>query len=124
MNDRGIVMKEYSLVPEKYKKNDPRALPYLYPQSVNMVVYAKKMQEFSFFQALKSAEDVAHSQGLILLPWSCIHWQRAKNFGVDRKIKIGRNSYFLMKINELTKNEKQKLEMYLEEHLGKELKIS
>jgi hypothetical protein len=116
-------MREYSLVPENYKKNDPRALLYHFPNSCNMVVYAKKMQEFSFYQALQSAEDVAHSQGLILLPWSCIHWQRAKSYGVDRKVKIGRNSYFLMRITELTKSEKQKLEMYVEENLGRELKI-
>ncbi|WP_430483506.1 hypothetical protein [Rossellomorea marisflavi] len=117
-------MKQYSLVPENYKEKDPRALPYHFPTTINMVAYAKKMQEFSFYQALQSAEDVAHKQGLILLPWSCIHWQRAKNFGIDRKVKIGRNSYFLMKITELTRSEKQKLENYLVDHLGKELKIS
>jgi hypothetical protein len=117
-------MKQYSLVPEHYRERDPRALIYLYPKSLNLVAYAKKMQEFAFYQALEVAESIAHRKGYILLPYSCIHWQRAKNFGADRKVKIGRNSYFLMKPHELTKSEKRKLEMYIEENLDKEIKIS
>lgn len=108
-------VEEFSLVPKEYKKKDPRSLLFLYPNSVNIVAYAKKMQEFSFFQALEVAEDLAKRQGFILLPWSCIHWQRAKSFGTDRKVKIGRKSFFLMKQNELTKSEEMKLEKYLEE---------
>ncbi|MDA6130779.1 hypothetical protein OSK38_25765, partial [Escherichia coli] len=88
---------------------------YLYPNSVNIVAYAKKMQQFSFYQSLEIAEDLAKRQSFILLPWECIHWQRAKAFGVDRKVKIGRKSFFLMKVNELTKNERLKLENYLNE---------
>jgi hypothetical protein len=117
-------MKQYSLVPERYKERDPRALIYLYPTSLNVVAYAKRMQEFAFYQALEVAEDIAHKQGYILLPWSCIHWKRAKNFGADRKVKIGRNSYFLMKPSELTESEKTKLELYIYENLKKDVKIS
>lgn len=109
-------MEHYSLVPADYKEKDPRRLPWLYPNSLNIVYYAKKMQEFAFYQALEVAEELAKKQGFILLPWSCIHWQRAKNFGVDRKIKIGRNSFFLMKPNELTSSEKLKLQRYLEDN--------
>lgn len=105
---------EMSLVPHDYKKKDPRALLYLYPASLNIVSYAKQMQKFSFYQSLEIAEDLAARQGFILLPWSCIHWQRAKNYGNDRKIKIGRKSFFLMKPNELTKSEKSKLKAMLE----------
>lgn len=107
-------MKHYSLVPKDYKEKDPRPLLYLYPNSINIVAYAKKMQEFSFYQALEVAEDLAKRQGFILLPWDCIHWKRAKNYGSDRKIKIGRKSFFLMKTNELTKSETSKLKAYLE----------
>lgn len=108
-------LKHFSLIPKGYKNKDPRPLLYLYPESINIVAYAKKMQEFSFYQSLQVAEDLAKRQGFILLPWECIHWQRAKLFGLDRKIKIGRKSFFLMKINELTKTERAKLETYLDQ---------
>jgi hypothetical protein len=113
-------IEEYSLIPKGYKNKDPRSLLYLYPNSINIVAYAKRMQQFSFYQSLEVAEDLAKRQGFILLPWDCIHWQRAKNFGVDRKVKIGRKSFFLMKPNELTKSEEMKLERYLEELHEKE----
>lgn len=108
-------LENFTLIPQNYKLKDPRPLIYLYPSSINLVSYAKKMQEFSFYQALKVAEDLAKRQGFILLPWECIHWQRAKQFGIDRKIKIGRKSFFLMKYTELTKTEKEKLENYLQQ---------
>jgi hypothetical protein len=104
---------DFTLIPKDIK--DPRPLLFLYPNSINIVAYAKQMQEFAFYQALEVAEDLAKRQGFILLPWTCIHWQRAKNFGIDRKVKIGRKSFFLMKPNELTKSEEMKLERYLEE---------
>lgn len=108
-------LSEITLVPREYRKKDPRTLLYYYPTSINVVAYAKKMQKFSFYQTLEVAEELAKKQGYILLPYSCMHWQRAKNYGVDRKIKIGRNTYFLMKPHELTKTEKAKLQRYLEE---------
>jgi len=117
-------MREYSLIPDNYRERDPRALVYLYPTSINIVAYAKKMQEFAFYQALEVAESIAHRQGYILLPWVCVHWKRAKNLGNDRKIKVGRNTYFLMKPQELTKSEKEKLEIYILENLKREIKIS
>lgn len=110
-----MTIDDITLIPSGYKNVDPRGLLYLFPHTVNVVAYAKKMQKFSFYQTLEVAEDLAKRQGFILLPWSCIHWQRAKAYGVDRKVKIGRKSFFLMKIDELTKSEKSKLEMYLEE---------
>lgn len=106
-------LEDITLIPKDFKKKDPRSLLYFYPTTINFVAYAKKMQEFSFYQSLKVAEDLAKRQGFFLLPWDCIHWERAKKFGPDRKVKIGRNSFFLMKLNELTKNELQKLKLYL-----------
>lgn len=110
-----INIDEFTLIPKGYKNKDPRTLLYLYPNSINLVAYAKKMQVFSFYQSLEIAETMAKRQGFILLPWDCIHWERAKRFGMDRKIKIGRNSFFLMRLDELTKTEKNKLEKYLSE---------
>ncbi|MGG0718395.1 hypothetical protein ABE096_12495 [Robertmurraya massiliosenegalensis] len=108
-------LEEFTLVPKNYRDKDPRTLPYLYPTTLNIVAYAKKMQEFSFYQALEVAEDLAKRQGYILLPWSCIHWERAKKLGYERKIKIGRKSFFLLRMDEMTKNEKLKLEALLED---------
>lgn len=113
-----MMLEDITLVPKDYKKKDPRSLLYLYPESVNFVAYAKKMQDFSFYQTLEVAEDMAKRQGFFLLPWECIHWERAKRFGPDRKVKIGRNSFFLMKLTELTKKEKEKLETVLLEING------
>lgn len=110
-----MTIDEFTLIPPRYKDKDkdPRGLLYLYPTTVNIVAYAKKMQKFAFYQALEVAEDLAKRQGFILLPYSCIHWERAKKYGADRRVKIGRNSFFLMKITELTKNEKDKLQDHL-----------
>lgn len=111
-----MIIEEFSLVPEKYKNknNDPRGLLYLYP-NLNIVAYAKKMQRFSFYQALEVAEDLAQRQGFILLPFDCIHWERAKKYGSERRVKIGRKSFFMMRISELTKKEKEKLELHLDD---------
>lgn len=105
--------KNISVVPKEYRKKDPRTLPFLYPQSINIVAYAKSVQTFSFYQTLEVAEDLAKRQGYILLPWSCIHWERAKRFGEDRKVKVGRNSFFMMRQDELTAGEKFKLQQYI-----------
>lgn len=110
-----LSLENFSLIPFDYKRKDPRGLLYLYPNSLNIVAYARKMQQFSYYQSLEVAETLAKRQGFILLPWSCIHWKRAKKLGNDRKIKIGRNSFFLIKIDELTDKEESKLLYYLEE---------
>ncbi|QGH32604.1 hypothetical protein GI584_00220 [Gracilibacillus salitolerans] len=110
-----LEVKEISIVPKGYKNKDPRTLPYLYPETLNVVAYARSLQKFTFYQTLEVAEDLAKRQGFILLPFDCIHWNRAKNYGADRKIKIGRRSFFLMKPDELTKGEKRKLETYIDD---------
>lgn len=113
-----MTLEEFTLLPKGYKEKDPRALLYLYPTSLNIVAFAKKLQKFSFYQALEVAEDLAKRQGFILLPFSCIHWERAKRFGEERRVKIGRKSFFMMKLTELTKKETEKLRLHLEEIQG------
>lgn len=107
------MIKDFSLVPADYKEKDPRALAYLYPTTLNIVAYAKQMQKFSFYQSLEIVEDVANNLGYILLPYDCLHWQRRQKFGAERKVKIGRKSFFLLRKSELTKTEKSKLYKHL-----------
>lgn len=117
------MLKDYSLVPLNYKDKDPRGLPLLYPTTLNITSYSKQMQRFSFYQALEVAETMAHRQGFLLLPYSCMNWKRACKFGQDRRLKIGRKSFILMKPEELNKNEKSKLEYFLYDELNKDIKV-
>ena len=110
-----MAINKFSLVPTKYKDKDPRALPYLYPTQLNLVSYAKQMQDFTFYQSLEAAETVANNLDYILLPWCCIHWGRAQKIASDRKVKIGRKSFYMLKTSEMTKTEALKLENYIKE---------
>lgn len=110
-----MIKQDYTLVPSDYKAKDPRPLTYLFPGSINLVAYTKQLQVFNFYQQLEVVEQLAHNLGYILLPFSCMHWERAKKFGYDRKVKIGRKSYFLLRPDEMTKGEKRKLESYINE---------
>lgn len=103
----------YSLVPQHYKDKDPRTLLYHFP-SIPVVKFAKITQRFYFFKQLEIAQDIVNRMGYILLPSACMHWERVKQFA-DRRIRIGRNSFFMMKTEELTEAEKRKLYEYLEE---------
>lgn len=113
-------MYKYSLVPSDFREKDPRNLPYHFP-SIPVVKYAKLMQEFCYFAQLEAAENAAKKAGFILLPFNCMHWQRRKQFTEERKIKIGKYSFFMMKVNELTDSERTKLDDYLEELHEKEI---
>lgn len=71
------------------------------------------MAEFTYFKQLEVAENLANRQDYFLLPFSCMHWQRRGQFTPDRKVKIGRNSFFMMKVNELTDSEEHKFNDFL-----------
>ncbi|HHY72279.1 MAG TPA: hypothetical protein GX497_03460 [Bacillus bacterium] len=108
-------MMNISVVPKKFSENDPRSLPYHFP-NFPIVKYAKIMNEYNYYYALKAAEEVANKNGFFLLPTSCMHWQRKAKFTeMNRKIKVGNYTFFMMRENELTESERQKLERYLEE---------
>lgn len=106
-------LKEYSVVPRRFKAKDPRALLYHFP-SLPIVKYAKLMQKYSFNQALEAAEGVAHYSGYLLLPSRCMHWQRVKNH-FERRVKVGKHTFYLMRLKELTKSERQKLMYYIDD---------
>lgn len=105
-------LKKYSIVPPGNDK-DPRALLYHFP-SLPIVKYAKMMQKYSFIQAVAAAEKVAHLSNYILLPSKCMHWQRVKKNN-ERRVKVGKNTFYLMRLNELTKSEHQKLLYYIDD---------
>lgn len=107
-------LRPYSIVPEGFRESDPRSLLYHYP-SLPVVKYAKLMQRYSHLQALDVAEDLSMRQGYVLLPSSCIHWERVRKYGPERRIKIGRYSYYLMRLKEMTDSELAKLKNYIEE---------
>ncbi|MEM5592075.1 hypothetical protein AAHH67_10670 [Niallia circulans] len=54
-----LSLENFSLIPFDYKRKDPRGLLYLYPNSLNIVAYARKMQQFSYYQSLEVAETLA-----------------------------------------------------------------
>lgn len=107
-------MSEMTLVPDKFKDRDPRTLLYHFPH-MPVIKYAKLMQEYTFYKLLKTAEQVAKMNGYILIPYSCMNWQRRANFAEQRKIKVNNHSFFMMKYEELTNSERKKLDQYLSE---------
>lgn len=106
-------LEKYSILPVE-KNIDPRTLLYQYP-SMPVVKYAKLMQQHCFNQALAVAEEMAHKQGYVLLPSTCMHWERVSKFGNERRVKVGRNTFYLMRLKEMTKGEIKKIEIYIEE---------
>ena len=104
-----MTLEEFTLLPPNFQKMNPHALVLLYPETMNIYVYHKKMTKYSFYLQVKLAEDIAKKMGFILLPGKCIHWKRAKAFAENRRVKIGRNTFYMLKINELTKKEHEKL---------------
>lgn len=108
-------------MPENFKQSDPRSLLYHYP-SLPIVKYAKLMQKYSFNQALDVAENMAHRLGYLLIPSACMHWQRIQKYGSDRRVKIGKFNYYLLRLDEMTKSEFRKLEKYIEEMTGNDRK--
>lgn len=105
---------EYSLIPPTFKDRDPRTLVYHFP-SMPSIKVAKMYQEYTFYKQLQVAEEMAQNMGYILIPYKCIHQKRREKFSYNRKIKIGRNSYFMIALNEMTRIEKQKFKEYIQE---------
>lgn len=113
-------LNQFSLVPGDYKAKDPRQLAYMFPHSImsseqKFIAYNKKMQTFLFYHSLDVAEHMAKLMDYILLPAACIHWRRAKALGDKRRVQVGKNIFYLVKENELNKNELNKLYEYAEQ---------
>ncbi|MEE6208997.1 hypothetical protein U3A55_02345 [Salarchaeum sp. III] len=64
---------------------------------------------------------MADKLGFMLVPGSCMHYRRKQRFAEDRKVKVGRNVFFMMKDQELTNREKNNLLLFLEDVHGEYL---
>ena len=106
-------LQQYSLVKPDYQKHDPRQLAMLYPESItrsmqSFISYNKKLQAFLFNHSLDVATRAANAFGCILVPTSCIHWRRATEFA-ERRILVGRNSFYMLRLTEINDNEYNRL---------------
>lgn len=106
-------LKKFSVVPPNFREKDPRSLLYHFP-SLPAVTYAKLMQIYSFNQSLEVAESVANFSGYILLPARCMNWKRVKGH-FERRVKVGKHNFYMMREYELTKFERRKLINYIDE---------
>lgn len=93
-------MNVLTIVPVEKIASNPQTLLYNFP-SMNPVRYTKLSAEYHYWRAVKAAEDTAHACGCLLVPGKLLHWRRHAKFA-DRKVKIGKESYFTMRQNELT----------------------
>lgn len=105
---------DFTLIPGDFREKDPRQLAYMFPQSIissqqKFIAYNKKMQTFVYYHSLDVAETMAKLMDYVLLPTSILHWRRAKQLGADRRVQIGRNVFYLVKQNELTSKERERL---------------
>jgi hypothetical protein len=97
-----------SIVPLDKIEKDPRNLAYFYPR-MPVTKYAKMTNEYFFWRMVQVAEAVAKLEGKLLIPASCIHWERKKKLS-ERMVSVFKQSFYLMTAAELTKNEKKKYE--------------
>lgn len=112
-------MKNFSIVPPDLKDKDPRPFAYLYPNMIrnddqSFVSFIKKMQRFDFYNSVKMFEEYGRVNGFILYPATLMHWRRRNGFGVERRVRVGRKSFYFVRENELIEGEKQKLLNHVE----------
>lgn len=113
--ERGKNM-NYSLLKPNFRDKDPRNLPYYFTESLNVVSYARQMNDFTNNLLLEQLEQTARAMNLLVVPHEIINWSRKKKFGaLEKRYKIGKKTYFLVDPQELTKTEKKKIEELIEE---------
>lgn len=100
-----------SIVPIEKVQDDPQRFLYRFPK-MNAVRYHKMQEEYSFWKTVQVAELVASMSGLLLVPSSCIHWQRKLELDVKRRIIIKKRAFYLMQESDMTRMEKQKYDSW------------
>lgn len=113
-------MVELSIVPPDLKEKDPRPFAYLYPNMIrnddqSFIGFIKKMQRFDFYRSVQMFEEYGHANGFILFPAPLMHWRRRNGLGIERRVRVGRKSFYFVRENELTDGEKQKLMEHIAE---------
>lgn len=114
-----MTLNEITLLPADYKEKDPRQLAFNYASTIQnssngLVIYNKYVQQFIYYHSLDVAEQFAKQMGMILIPSTCIHWRRAKDL-TNRRVKVGRKSFYALREEELNVKEKKKIIDYLDE---------
>lgn len=99
-----------SLVDYKAIEKDPRNLPYLYP---SMTIYHYKQRTEKYYRnvSLKAFEEVAQLEGKIVVPASCLHWERKKRMA-DQKVTLLGKTYYVMYLDDMTDLEYKKYELF------------
>lgn len=98
---------EVSIVQIEKIENDPQEFLYRFPD-ITAVEYHKMQQEFTFWKTVQIAEKVAEVSGLLLVPRSCIHWERKLKFDCERRIIIKKRVFYLISESDMTESEKNK----------------
>lgn len=111
-------IKKFTIVPESYRDKDPRQFGYhqrnqMLTSERAFVTYNKYISNFLFYHSLQAAEEVAKCFDRILVPTNCLNWRRAQELA-QRRIYVGRKSFYTMAPTELRLIEKKKLLRYLE----------
>lgn len=100
-----------TIVPVEKLKDDPQRLLYRFP-NMNAVRYHKMQEEYSFWKTVQVAELVASMSGLLVVPSSCIHWQRKMELDVQRRIVIKKRAFYLLPESDMTEMEKKKYRLW------------
>ncbi|SFT00528.1 hypothetical protein [Paenibacillus sp. 453mf] len=102
-----------TIVPTEKVKQDPQSYLFHFP-SVHPIKYTRMFTEHHHWKAVEAAEKVAKMCGRVLVPASCLHWERKERKG-DRRIQIGKHAFYALALEELTKNEHQKYMKHVQE---------
>lgn len=102
-----------SVVPQR-KVRDPRQLLYHYP-SMPAIRYAQLMQEYHHDSLLRLAEDMAKGLGYLLVPSCCLHWRKKQEVALERQVNVGKNTYYMLKQEEIPPRSYKKFREYVEE---------
>lgn len=92
-----------TIVPREKIDKNPETLLFHFP-SIHPVQYTKMHAEYYKWKAIQAAESTAAACGFALVPSDCFHWRRKSNMS-KRRVKIGKQSFFTLKINELSESE-------------------
>lgn len=102
-----------SIIPSEILSNDPQHLLYNFP-SIHPVKYTKLTQDYHFWRAVDAAEKAAKISGRILVPARCLHWERKNKFA-ERRLSVGRKSFYILHKDEMTDMELVKYDFELKE---------